>query len=197
MRANILPLIILTFSILSSYGCSKYDSISTTNYSSFDDLHKIAKSDLEEYVSRVGKKILIVVDNPKYNYEFSIINSKSSQLHSNGPLIQISEGLLINLQDEAQLAAVLSNTIAGEQLIDDKNSMLYMSRAGYDPMAAIELQEIYLSSRSGKWLKDVFYNNPPNIDRLAINKQIVEGLPKGLQRAKERFNKNIGLKQNL
>ncbi|MFP8874853.1 MAG: M48 family metalloprotease [Myxococcota bacterium] len=71
-----------------------------------------ADPELEEYVSEVGTRIAEVSDRPDLPYEFIVINS--SQPHAwalPGGKIAVTRGLLVLLENEGQLAAVLSHQI--------------------------------------------------------------------------------------
>ena len=67
---------------------------------------------LSAYVSRVGKKLAAVSDAPELPYEFVILNNSVPNAWAlPGGKIAINRGLLLELQDEAQLAAVLGHEI--------------------------------------------------------------------------------------
>jgi len=179
-------------------------------YAGNTDRKHSATTDIAEYVSRVGKRILIVMDCSSQNYEFVVLNSAKPTLQSDqSGKIQISIGLLNKLQDEAELAAVLSQKIvlikhiklyfraptAEHQVVSiDKLAMTYMFRAGYDPDAMVELQEIALNNanpRHGSWITALFKDNQPTTQRLAASKAMAAKLPHGLQRGREQYKKNI------
>lgn len=84
----------------------------------------------------------------------------------------------------AQVAAGLIHTRYGRdaELESDYYGMLYMSRAGYDPMAAIGLQETFVrlnESRSQNWLAGLFSSHPPSAARVEANRATAANLPKG------------------
>ena len=84
----------------------------------------------------------------------------------------------------AQVAAGLVNTKYGrdDELEADYYGMEYMSRAGYDPMAAIGLQETFIrlnESRSQNWLAGLFASHPPSKERVEANRITAASLPKG------------------
>lgn len=77
-----------------------------------------------------------------------------------------------------QVAAGLITTKHGRdaELESDYYGMQYMSEAGYDPSAAIDLQETFVrlseqSSRSSGWIQGLFASHPPSAMRVAKNKE--------------------------
>ncbi len=68
--------------------------------------------ELTFYVANVGKKLAAVSDRPDLPYEFVILNNSVPNAWAlPSGKIALNRGLLIRLQDEAQLAAVLSHEI--------------------------------------------------------------------------------------
>lgn len=67
---------------------------------------------LQSYISGVGKKLAAVSDRPKLPYEFVVLNNRVPNAWAlPGGKIAINIGLLVLLDDEAQLAAVLAHEI--------------------------------------------------------------------------------------
>ncbi|GMG86092.1 M48 family metalloprotease [Biformimicrobium ophioploci] len=67
---------------------------------------------LQRYVSSVGKKLARVSDNPTLPYEFVVLNNSEANAWAlPGGKIAINRGLLMRLDDEAELAAVLAHEI--------------------------------------------------------------------------------------
>ena len=61
----------------------------------------------------------------------------------------------------------------------DKYGMQYMVRAGYDPYAAVELQETFVrmaNNRESNWLEGLFASHPPSADRVVENKNTARKL---------------------
>lgn len=78
------------------------------------------------------------------------------------------------LLDSASAAAalVMSKYSRHQELESDKYGMLYMARAGYNPDAAIRLQELFLrlSKGNSNWLEGLFASHPPSQERIEANK---------------------------
>jgi predicted Zn-dependent protease len=56
----------------------------------------------------------------------------------------------------------------------DKYGMLYMSRAGYNPIAAVTLQETFVRLSEGQqssWIDGLFASHPPSIERVEANRK--------------------------
>lgn len=188
---------------------------------------------LTRYVQSVGARIVKVSDR-KLPYEFSVINDSSPNAWAlPGGKISINRGLLVELDNEAELAAVLAHEVVhaaarhsaqsmersvflqgaliatgvalgdsnygdlgmmgadlGAQLTNQKfgrddeseadlYGMRYMVRAGYDPAAAVKLQETFVRLAEGKesnWLTGLFASHPPSRARVAANRAEVKKL---------------------
>ncbi|WP_444903476.1 M48 family metalloprotease [Microbulbifer sp. CnH-101-E] len=67
---------------------------------------------LQEYVNRVGQKLARFSDQPQLPYEFVVLNNSVPNAWAlPGGKIAINRGLLVLLEDEAELAAVLGHEI--------------------------------------------------------------------------------------
>ena len=212
---------------------------------------------LNKYVSRVGQRLAAVSDR-KLPYEFSVINDATPNAWAlPGGKIAVNRGLLLELESEAELAAVLSHEIVhaaarhgaqgmqrgmllqgvvlaagvassssdysravvgaasvGANLINQRYSrdaesesdyygMLYMVRAGYDPAAAVKLQETFVRlSKSRKkneqWYSGLFASHPPSEARVRENRETLRKLgAKGGDWGRDRYQHMIaGLKKS-
>lgn len=67
---------------------------------------------VQGYINEVGQKLARVSDRPQLPYEFVVLNNSVPNAWAlPGGKIAINRGLLVHLQDESQLAAVLSHEI--------------------------------------------------------------------------------------
>ncbi len=204
--------------------------------------------ELTAYVSEVGQKLAAVADR-KLPYEFTVLNSSVPNAWAlPGGKIAVNRGLLTQLHDEAELAAVLGHEIVhaaarhgakaqersvllqavvlaggvaaaasdadpkivgvamagagvGTQLVQqrfgrdqeleaDAYGMRYMQRAGYDPAAAVDLQQTFVKLSAGKdanWLEGLFASHPPSQERVDRNRQLVAQLGARGERGADRF----------
>jgi predicted Zn-dependent protease len=72
----------------------------------------VVDPELTFYVNEVGKKLAAVSGNPGLPYEFVVLNNSVPNAWAlPGGKMAINRGLLVHLQDEAQLAAVLGHEI--------------------------------------------------------------------------------------
>lgn len=190
------------------------------------------------YVSEVGQRIAAVSDNP-LPYEFVVLNNSVPNAWAlPGGKLAINRGLLLELNNEAELAAVLGHEVVhsaarhgaqamtrgnllqgavvlgalisqgndygqyivgasqlGAQLVNqrygreaeleaDAYGIRYMLEAGYDPHAAISLQETFVRLSEGQqqdWLSGLFASHPPSQERVARNRALVEELMPQIQ----------------
>ncbi|WP_207062144.1 M48 family metalloprotease [Motiliproteus sp. SC1-56] len=101
--------------------------------------------------------------------------------------------------DYGQLAALGAGI--GSQLINtrygrdaeresDRYGMQYMSRAGYDPQGAVELQETFVrlaGEQRNDWLQGLFASHPPSTERVQNNRTFAATLPAGGEVGRERY----------
>ena len=200
------------------------------------------------YVSSVGNRIAAFSDR-KLPYEFKVINDSTPNAWAlPGGKIAINRGLLVELQSEAELAAVLSHEIVhaaarhsaegmergmlmqgavmaaglavggtdyadyvvggaglAANLINQKYGreaesesdyygMKYMVRAGYDPTAAVTLQETFVRLAEGKnsnWLEGLFASHPPSRARVEANRRTLKEFPPGGEVGRDRYRAKI------
>jgi predicted Zn-dependent protease len=188
---------------------------------------------LSEYVDGVGRRVASVsgIDLP---YQFVVLNNSIPNAWAlPGGKIAINRGLLTELKNEAELAAVLghevvhaaarhgaqrmerdlllqgavavtalsvggsgyANTVIGSaqtaaQLLtlkygrdaereSDYYGTLFMAQAGYDPQAAVTLQETFVrlsQGEQGDWKQGLFSSHPPSTERVANNRAHVARL---------------------
>ncbi len=213
---------------------------------------------LTTYVGAVGRRLAQASDRPTLPYEFVVVNNSVPNAWAlPGGKIALNRGLLAELHDEAELAAVLSHEIVhaaarhgaqsmergllaqigllglglavsdskygqysdllvgaasvGVALIQtgysreaeleaDYYGMRYMARAGYDPRAAVPLQETFVrlsQDRKENWLSGLFSTHPPSPERVAANVQTAAALPAGGEVGREAYQKNTAFLRKL
>ena len=205
---------------------------------------------LNRYINEVGQKLAAHSDR-KLPYEFKVINNSEPNAWAlPGGKLAINRGMLLQMNSEAELAAVLSHEIvhaaakhsakqmqtgmfmnAGLQVLQgslagkgysglamqgatlgaqvlnsqysqsaeleaDSYGMQYMSRAGYDPQGAVDLQETFLRlsrsrGHSSSALASLFSSHPPSATRVAENKRHLATLPKGGIQGHARYQQAI------
>jgi predicted Zn-dependent protease len=204
---------------------------------------------LTPYVNSIGQKLATYSDR-KLPYEFVVINNSVPNAWAlPGGKIAINRGLLVELQNEAELAAVLSHEIVhaaarhsakkietgmalniglialGATVADEKHGdlmmvgggigaallsqkysrdaesesdlfgMKYMVRAGYDPYAAVSLQETFVRLSEGNqanWLEGLFASHPPSQQRVDANRKLAKQLYKtGLKKNEKTYKQKI------
>ncbi len=213
--------------------------------------------ELTRYVSQVGQRLAAVSDR-KLPYEFAVVNDSTPNAWAlPGGKIAVNRGLLLELESEAELAAVLSHEIVhaaarhgaqgmerglllqgavlvtgmavqssdysrmvvgaasvGANLLNQRYSrsaesesdyygMLYMARAGYDPAAAIKLQETFVrlsrsKEKQPQWFAGLFASHPPSVERVRQNRETLRKLgTKGGDWGRERYQRMLaGLKKS-
>lgn len=192
-----------------------------------------ADPELSAYVQQVGNRLAAVSDR-QLPYEFVVLNNSVPNAWAlPGGKIAVNRGLLLELNTEAELAAVLGHEIVhaaarhgaqamergmlmqgamvvgaiavqgteyadyavggaqlGAQLLTtrygreaereaDAYGIRYMARAGYDPTAAISLQETFVRLSEGRnsgWIDGLFASHPPSQERVQNNRVLVAQL---------------------
>ena len=195
---------------------------------------------LNDYVSKIGRNLARHSAQPNLPYEFVVLNNDVPNAWAlPGGKIAINTGLLVELKDEAEMAAVIGHeivhaaarhsaeqmaTATGFQLLagiaavstdnqlyqqaamlgaggfiakygreneleSDYYGINYMVAEGYDPQAAVGLQQTFvrLSEQSGQrsdWFSSLFASHPPSRERVARNQQRANQLPSGKRNQK-------------
>ena len=157
------------------------------------------ESHTEEYINRICKRVTLVSNIPATNYNFRVIKTEelSLEIDKQTSTVKISQGILEQLKDEAELAAVLLlSTLRIENLDNvDREAATLLSRAGYDPQAMLDLQEQYFyTANSNKtvshWMR-VIYPTVPSAGMITSNKIMLQNMPKGLTRDEDDYKKQI------
>jgi predicted Zn-dependent protease len=265
MRAKLLPYLLLLSIILSGCAINPVTGEKEFNFVSEDAELKIGAEQyapsrqmqggdyltdpqITAYVSSVGNRIAAFSDR-KLPYEFKVINDSTPNAWAlPGGKIAINRGLLVELQSEAELAAVLSHEIVhaaarhsaegmergmlmqgavmaaglavgGTDYADyvvggaglaanllnqkygreaesesDYYGMKYMVRAGYDPSAAVTLQETFVrlsEAKNSSWLEGLFSSHPPSRARVEANRRTLQEFPAGGEVGRERYRLKI------
>jgi predicted Zn-dependent protease len=88
-------------------------------------------------------------------------------------------------------AQLISQTYGrGAELESDLYGMRYMSRAGYDPQGAVELQQTFVRLSEGQetdWISGMFSSHPPSQERVDTNIETAAALPAGGEIGRERY----------
>ncbi|KAF0162651.1 MAG: putative Zn-dependent protease [Rhodocyclaceae bacterium] len=80
------------------------------------------------------------------------------------------------------------------ELEADHYGMDYMVRAGYDPKAAVELQETFVrlsGDKSSGWLAGMFATHPPSQERVDANRRMASALPANLFRGEDVYRRKL------
>ena len=211
--------------------------------------------ELSIYVRDVGQRLARVSDRPDLPYEFVVLNNSVPNAWAlPGGKIAINRGLLVELEDEAQLASVLGHEIVhaaarhsvqrmqqgmlisagvaglgfalsdnewaglimggaalgaqlalaqysqGDELESDAYGIRYMKEAGYDPQAAVELQQLFLKLSEGRqsgWLDGLFATHPPSAKRVQENQELVQNIGAGGYRGRDVYQRRIAKLKEL
>lgn len=205
--------------------------------------------ELTTYVNEVGQRMASASEAYYLPYEFVVLNNGVPNAWAlPGGKIAINRGLLVELEDEAQLAAVLGHEVvhaaanhgasqltrsqllnlgvgvagaltqnssygnlvsAGSQiggaffmasygrsdeLESDEHGMRYMATVGYDPLAAVELQETFVrlsEGQSSDFVSGLFASHPPSQSRVDANLEHAANLPAGGKRNRDEYQRAI------
>lgn len=118
----------------------------------------------------------------------------SAQQMSRGMLMQglvVATAVATSDSDYGNLAVGGANVAAqlltmkygrSAELESDKYGMRYMSKAGYDPQGAVDLQKTFVrlsENRRQDWLSGLFSSHPPSQERVDANIKTASKLPAG------------------
>lgn len=213
---------------------------------------------LVDYVESVGQRVAEEADR-ELPYEFAVLNSSVPNAWAlPGGKIAINRGLLVEMDSEAELAAVLGHEVihaaarhgasqqsrqvllqglvvaggvavgaaterqeygsvammaglVGAQLISqrysrdaereaDRYGMIYMHRAGYNPEAAVDLQETFVrlsEGNGGGFAQGLFASHPPSRERVENNRAIARELGRDGEIARDRYRNRIARLKEL
>jgi predicted Zn-dependent protease len=121
-----------------------------------------------------------------------------AQAAERGTLLQVGLaaaqiGAAIGDVDQQLAGLVLTGAGVGAQLVQtrygreqeleaDLYGMRYMKAAGYDPQAAVTLQETFVrlsQGKQGNWLEGLFASHPPSAERVTRNRETAQQLGAG------------------
>ncbi|MDZ7827574.1 MAG: M48 family metalloprotease [Gammaproteobacteria bacterium] len=116
-----------------------------------------------------------------------------------GALVAASIGLSASGSEYADYA--LGAAQVGAQLVTqkygrdaereaDRYGMIYMDRAGYDPAAAVDLQETFVRLSEGRaqnWLQGLFASHPPSRERVENNRAFAAELGSDGEIGRDRY----------
>lgn len=96
----------------------------------------------------------------------------------------------------AQLGAQLASSKYGRDAESESDyyGMLYMKKAGYDPAAAVTLQETFLrlsADRKSNFIDGLFASHPPSEKRVADNKETLKKIGAGGEWGKEVYAQKV------
>lgn len=255
MKKSLVSLLLIIFLI---YGCAQNPVTKQTELSFVSENKEIkmgnehykpaqqisggryqADPALTTYVQSVGNKIARVSHRPDLPFEFIVLNDSTPNAWAlPGGKIAVNRGLLVNLNSEAELAAVLGHEIthatarhgaksmerataltAGLGVLSaiiaiktedqtahdvavtgaaltaglltqkygrdaereaDHYGIDYMVKAGYDPKAAVHLQETFvklMEKKDSNWLNGLFASHPPSKERVQANRVYAQTFP--------------------
>ena len=191
----------------------------------------VVEPGVQQYVRDVGRRLTAATEHP-FEYEITVLNTGAPNAWAlPGGKIGVTRGLLLALDTEAELAAVIGHQIGhaaarhgalamqrgtlrqpsssapgsdvGRYVVGpaqlaaalvshryslqqereaDRYALLYLSRAGYDPQAAIELQQKLLSrpqDGAADWHSALLASHPPSADRVTASRQAAASLATG------------------
>ncbi len=88
----------------------------------------------------------------------------------------------------------------GAELESDLYGMQYMSKAGYDPQGAVDLQQTFVRLSEGRqsdWLTGLFASHPPSMERVEANRATAASLPAGGFEGKAEYSRAMARAREL
>ncbi|RFF26655.1 MULTISPECIES: M48 family metalloprotease [unclassified Wenzhouxiangella] len=114
-------------------------------------------------------------------------------------------------EDDQYTQVAMLGGMIGAQLIQQRYSrdaereadyygMKYMKDAGYDPAAAVDLQETFVrlsENRQSGWLNGLFASHPPSPERVENNRKRADELGRGGRIGREEYQQQMAYLQQL
>lgn len=97
---------------------------------------------------------------------------------------QAGYGELIGTGSQLGSALIQSRYGRDKELEADHYGMMYMTRVGYEPEAAVELQETFVKLSEGhnaNWVDGLFASHPPSEERVVANRNYAAKLTPGVR----------------
>lgn len=88
----------------------------------------------------------------------------------------------------------------GDELESDRYGIEYMVEAGYDPQAAVELQELFVKLSEGRqssFIDGLFASHPPSQKRVEENRKLVQKYGAGGYRGKDVYDRKLAKARKL
>lgn len=88
----------------------------------------------------------------------------------------------------------------GDELESDRYGIEYMVEAGYDPQAAVELQELFVKLSEGRqssFIDGLFASHPPSRKRVEENRKLVQKYGAGGYRGKDVYDRKLAKARQL
>lgn len=99
----------------------------------------VVDPDLTVYINEVGQRLAAVSDRPNLPYEFVVLNNDVPNAWAlPGGKIAINRGLLLHLEDESQLAAVLAHEVVHAAASHSANQLTRSTLLGLGTQVAAE-----------------------------------------------------------
>ena len=98
----------------------------------------------------------------------------------------------------AQLA--LAQYSQSDELESDAYGIRYMKEAGYDPTAAVELQQLFLELSKGRdnnFIQGMFATHPPSAKRVQRNRELVDKIGAGGYRGEDVYERKLATLRKL
>lgn len=119
------------------------------------------------------------------------VQSLSSSMLLNVGLVAVGVGVSMSKTDFGQpimLGSVVAANLASMKFSrsheeqSDLVGIEYMTRAGYDPMGAVQLQEYFYKvvekEKKPDWLEGLFRTHPFSVERMETNRRVVNSMPR-------------------
>ncbi|NBB92532.1 MAG: M48 family metalloprotease [Gammaproteobacteria bacterium] len=137
--------------------------------------------------------------------------SASRAALAQGAVILGSAAVGATTENENYTQVALLGGMIGAQLIQQRYSrdaeresdyygMHYMKRAGYDPAAAVDLQETFVrlsENRRTGWLDGLFASHPPSQERVERNRETANELGRGGRIGQDEYQSQMAYLQEL
>lgn len=158
-----------------------------------EDLGAIQDPAVNRYVSDLGRELHTRSHRPDMPYNYRVLNANYVNAYTfPAGAMGVTRGILVAMQDEAELAALLASYSRDNEREADALGQAYMVRGGYPANGMVRLHQLLLDGekQTPSLLQTMFSSHPMSTERVATAERLSRtryANTSGLPTHRERF----------